>query len=298
MLLAFVLAWLSLSSEVRIWHVFVMATLLGVVNAFDIPARQSFLVELVGKNDLMNAIALNSSMFHGARAIGPAISGLLIVWIGEGWCFFGNGVSYIAVIVGLFLMTQTPRLRGGAKKFSSDRIVEGFRYAAVTAPIRVLLVHIGLASLFGIPFTVLMPIFADRILKGGPSGFGILIGASGVGSVAAAMLLAARTQVEGLGRILMFATAGFGLGLIAFSHSNKFWLSAACLVAIGFSLMTVMGSANTLIQSMVPDSLRGRVMSVYSMMLMGMAPLGALLAGVLESRLGAPRRFSSAAFAA
>lgn len=289
MALALSLAALTLTGDVRIRHVFVLATLLGVVNAFDVPARQSFLVELVGKSDLMNAIALNSSMFHAARMVGPAVSGLLIAYVSEGWCFLGNGLSYIAVIAGLMAMTGTAgAVREKRKESVSQTLLEGFRYVGETTPIRVILVHIGVTSLIGVPYIVLMPIFADRILHGGPGGYGVLMAASGLGSLAAALTLASRTKVQGLGKWITISTATFGIGLVAFSHSTRFWLSAGLLVVIGFSLMLQMGAANTLVQSMVPDRLRGRVMSVYSMMLMGMAPLGALVAGQLEKRLGAP----------
>jgi MFS family permease len=288
MLLAFVLAWLTLSGKVQVWHVFVLAALLGVVNAFDIPGRQSFLVDMVGKGDLMNAIALNSSMFNGARVVGPAVAGILVARIGEGWCFFVNGVSYIAVIIGLFLMkVECPRR---APKHSSplDDMVEGFRFVSQTAPIRALLLLLGLVSLAGMPYVVLMPIFADRILHGGARGLGILMGATGVGALLGALTLAFRSGVKGLGRLVMWCCAGFGASLVLFSLSRSFWLAVILLLPVGYFIMLQMACSNTLIQVMVPDSLRGRVMAVYSMMFMGMAPIGALLGGALSDRLGAP----------
>src|ERR1700694_4203879 len=288
MLLALVLAALTLTHSVQVWHIFVLAALLGVVNAFDIPGRQSFLVDMVGKEDLMNAIALNSSMFNGARVIGPAVAGVLVAKIGEGWCFFVNGVSYIAVIIGLLLMkVECPRR---APKHSSplDDMVEGFRFVIHTAPIRALLLLLGLVSLTGMPYVVLMPIFADHILHGGARGLGILMGGTGVGALLGALTLAFRSGVKGLGRWIMWCCAGFGAGLGLFSLSRSFWLSVILLLPVGYFIMLQMACSNTLIQVMVPDALRGRVMAVYSMMFMGMAPIGALLGGALSDRLGAP----------
>ena len=287
MVLAFILAALTLTQRITVPEIFVLALLLGVVNAFDLPGRQSFLVEMVGKDDLMNAIALNSSMFNGARVVGPAIAGILVAKIGEGWCFFANAASYIAVIIGLLLMQVAPRpVRPMGSAIA--HVIEGFRFVRHTAPIRALLLLVGLVSLVAMPYTVLMPIFADKILHGGARGLGILMGATGVGALLAALTLAARTGVYGLGRWVTLACAGFGLSLIAFALSRIFWLSAALLVPAGFCMMLQMSSSNTLIQSMVRDDLRGRVMSVYAMMLIGMAPFGALFAGALADRVGAP----------
>jgi len=288
MILALVLATLTLSRTVQVWHIFVLAALLGVVNAFDIPGRQAFLVDMVGKEDLMNAIALNSSMFNGARIIGPAIAGVLVAKIGEGWCFFANGVSYIAVIIGLLLMRVPRPSRRVAAASPLAHIIEGFRFVRQTTPIRAILLLLGLVSLVAMPYTVLMPIFADRILHSGARGLGILMGATGVGALLGALTLASRSGVHGLGRWVAFSCAGFGVSLILFSFSRNLWLSAALLLPVGFGMMLQMSSSNTLIQAMVPDHLRGRVMAVYSMMFMGMAPFGALLGGALADRLGAP----------
>ena len=296
MILAFILAALTLGRVVQWWHVVVLAALLGVVNAFDIPARQAFIVEMVGKEDLMNAIALNSSMFNGARIIGPAIAGVLVASIGEGWCFFANAVSYIAVIVGLLLMhvERVSRLRESSPL---EHIVEGFQYVRRTLPIRDLLLLLGLISLVGMPYSVLMPIFADRILHSGARGLGILMGASGVGALMGALMLAAKSGVRGLGRWVAVSAAAFGVTLIVFSWSHRLWLSTFLLVPVGMAMMVEMAASNTLIQAMVPDELRGRVMAVYSMMFMGMAPLGALFAGSLADRLGAPLTVSIGAVA-
>jgi MFS family permease len=287
MIFAFILAFLTLTERVQIWHLFVLASCFGLANAFDIPTRQAFAVDMVGKEDLINAIALNSSMFNGARIVGPAIAGILVAAVGEGWCFFANAVSYIAVIVGLLMMKITPVTRKQASSAFSH-IAEGFRYVATTKPIRALLLLLGLVSLTGMPYAVLMPIFADQYLGGGSSTLGFLMGASGVGALTAALVLASRKAVFGLGRWVAFACGGFGVSLVLFSLSRSFWLSAALLVPVGFSMMTQMSSSNTLVQAMIPDELRGRVMSVYSMMFMGMAPFGALLAGSLAGLIGAP----------
>ena len=288
MLLALALASLTLTGTVRIWHIFVLAALLGMVNAFDIPARQSFIVDMVARADLMNAIALNSSMFNASRVVGPAIAGILVAVIGEGWCFFANGVSYIAVIVGLLLMRVEPHQRVTDGGSPLANIVEGFRFVIRNRPIHALLILLGIAAMTGMPFTVLMPVFADRILHGGPKALGWLTGCAGIGALAAALLLASRQTLKGLTVWIAAASMAFGAGLIVFALSRTFWFSAVILVPVGFSLMLQMGSSNTLIQSMVPDHLRGRVMSVYSMMIMGMAPFGGLLAGIVADRLGAP----------
>ena len=287
MLLAGLLAVLTLTGRVHVWHIFVLAALLGVVNAFDIPGRQSFLVDMVGKEDLMNAIALNSSMFNGARIIGPAVAGILVARIGEGWCFAANSISYIAVIVGLILMkVHCPRRTSGQSPI--EDIIEGFRWVSQTKIIRALLMLLGLISLVGMPYTVLMPIFADKILHGGARGLGILMGATGVGALFGALTLATKTGVKGLGRWVMLSCASFGVSLFLFSFSTWFWISVMLLLPAGYSMMLQMACSNTLIQSMVPDQLRGRVMAVYSMMFMGMAPIGALCGGALANRFGAP----------
>jgi MFS family permease len=288
MLLALTLATLTLTHRIQIWHIFVLSTLLGAVNSFDIPARQAFIVEMVGKTDLMNAIALNSSMFNASRVLGPAIAGILVATIGEGWCFFANGVSYIAVLIGLALMTVPPRQRTEVMASPLAHLLEGFRFVLQSVPIHLLLALLGVVSLTGMPYTVLMPIFADRILHGGATALGSLMGCTGIGALIGALTLASRTNLKGLGRWVAFSALGFGASLIAFSSSRIFWLSAVLLIPAGFCLMIEMGSSNTLIQSMVPDRLRGRVMSVYSMMFMGMAPIGSLLAGASAERFGAP----------
>jgi len=287
MVLTFILAGLTLTHVVQVWHVILLGALMGVVNAFDIPARQAFIVDMVSREDLVNAIALNSSMFNGARVIGPALAGIAVAEVGEGWCFFANGISFLAVIAGLLMMTALrPRL--ALQGSPVQNIIEGFRFVAGTGPVRALMLLLGLISFTGMPYAVLMPVFADQILHGGARALGLLMGASGLGALCAAILLATRKSVSGLGRWVAIACNSFGVALILFSFSRNFWLSVALLVPVGFSIMLEMSSSNTLIQSMVPDHLRGRVMAVYSMMFMGMAPLGALLAGSMAHAIGAP----------
>ncbi len=311
MLLAFVLAALTLTHHITVPEIFVLAALLGVVNAFDIPGRQSFLVDMVGKEDLMNAIALNSSMFNGARVVGPAVAGILVARLGEGWCFFVNGVSYIAVIAGLLMMNVHAPARISTKTPPWEHIKEGFQFVNRTAPIRALVILLGLVSVSGMPYSVLMPIFADRILHHGGQELaaligshdlgavrlGILMGAAGVGALFGALTLTLRQGVKGLGRWVSVCCAGFGISLILFSFSTSFWLSVGLLLPVGYFIMLQMASSNTLIQVMVPDALRGRMMAVYSMMFMGMAPLGALLGGALSDRVGAPLTVAIGGFA-
>jgi len=287
-LLALGLAVLTLSGRITVPALLVIAGLLGVVNAMDIPARQAFVVEMVGREDLINAIALNSTAFNGARVVGPAVAGLLVAAIGEGWCFLVNSVSFLAVIGSLLRMRLAAAPPRPAHSPLFESAIAGFRYVAATRPVRALLLLLGLVSFTGMPYVVLMPIFADRILGGGPSGLGILMGATGVGALGGALALAARERVSGLGKWVAVSAGGFGLALIGFSASRTFWLSAALLVPVGFFLMSQMAASNTLIQSMVPDAFRGRVMALYAMMFMGMAPFGALVSGAAADRFGAP----------
>jgi MFS family permease len=242
---------------------------------------------MVGKEDLMNAIALNSSIFNGARVIGPTVAAILMPILGIGWCFGANAISYVAVIAGLLLM-KVQCERRISKNSALEDIVEGFRWVNGVKVIRALLLLIGLVSLVGMPYTVLMPVFADQILHRGATGLGILMGATGVGALLGALTLASKTDVKGLGRWVAITCAAFGISIIAFSFSRYFWLSVALLLPAGFSMMLQMACSNTLIQTMVPDQLRGRVMSLYSMMFMGMAPIGALCGGALAHRMGAP----------
>lgn len=288
MLVAFLLAVLTLTHRVQVWQIMALAACGGIINAFDIPARQAFLIDMVGREDLLNAIALNSSMFNGARIIGPAIAGIVVAAVGEGWCFMANSLSYIAVITGLLLMKLPKREVRLRETSPLQDVLEGFRFVKNAGPIRAILLLLGLVSLVGMPYAVLMPVFAAQILHGSAKALGILMGATGVGALLGAASLAARVGVKGLGKLIGFAAGGFGLALIAFSFSRVFWLSALLLVPVGLCMMVQMASSNTLVQSMVPDALRGRVISVYSMMFMGMAPFGAFFAGAIAHHIGAP----------
>lgn len=287
MVLTFILAGLTLTHVVQAWHVILLGALMGIVNAFDIPARQAFTLDMVSREDLLNAIALNSSIFNGARVVGPALAGIVVAEFGEGWCFFANGVSFLAVIAGLLMMTALPA-RPALQGSPRQNITEGFRFAARTSPVRALMLLLGLISFTGTPCVVLMPLFADQVLHRGASSLGLLMGASGVGALCAAIMLSTKKGVSSLGGWIAVASISFGVALTLFSLSRIFWLSVALLVFAGFSITLEMASSNTLIQSMVPDHLRGRVMAVYSIMFMGMVPLGALLAGSLAHAIGAP----------
>jgi MFS family permease len=288
MVLAFILAVLTLTHRIQVWEIMVLAAGLGIVNAFDIPARQAFLMDMVGREDLMNAIALNSSMFNGARILGPAVAGIVVAWVGEGWCFFANAISYIAVIAGLLMMKVKHPANLANEGSPVEHIIEGFRFVLDKAPIKSILLLLGLVSLVGMPYSVLMPVFAKEILHGGARELGMLMGATGIGALLGALSLAARVGVRGLGRLIAICAGGFGVSLILFSSSRYFWLSMVFLVPVGFTMMVQMASSNTLLQSMVPDQMRGRVIALYSMMFMGMAPFGAFFAGAIAHRIGAP----------
>jgi MFS family permease len=288
MILPLILAALVFTGRVQVWHVMALAATLGVVNAFDVPARQSFVVEMVGKDDLVNAIALNSSIVNAARAIGPAVAGILVAAVGEGWCFLLNGLSYIAVITGLLLMKLPPRLKTDHPKPALADLTHGFRFVRRTMPVRDLLLMVGLVSFAGLPYSTLMPIFAKDILHGGARGLGLLMACAGAGSLAGALTLASRSSIRGLGRIVAASALIFGVALTAFAMSKLFWLSALILPIVGMSMITQAASTNTLIQSMVPDAMRGRVMAIYAMMFMGMSPIGSLVEGWIAGRIGAP----------
>jgi MFS family permease len=289
MIQAFILALLTLTGMIAIWHIVLLALFLGFVNAFDMPTRQAFVVEMVDKGeDLGNAIALNSFLFNGARLLGPSIGGLLISLLGEGMCFLVNGISFIAVIGALLAMNMTGRKTGSKRFHVLKGLKEGFRYAFGFPPIRSLLFLLALVSLTGVPYTVLMPVFAKNILHGGPQTLGFLMGASGVGAVVGALYLASRRSVLGLGKIIVVALNIFGFGLIAFSLSRVLILSIFLMIFVGFGMMVQMASSNTIIQTIVEEDKRGRVMSFYTMAFMGTVPFGSLFAGSLASKIGAP----------
>ncbi len=290
MLQSAALAVLALTGYIKIWHVVALAVFQGLINAFDMPARQAFVVQMVtDRADLPNAIALNSSLINASRLLGPSIGGVIIAWAGEGWCFAIDAVSYLAVIGSLLAMTVTAaeELPGKGRNMLLQ-LKEGFKYAAGFQPIRNILLLLAFVSLVGFPYTVLMPVFANEILGGGPYTLGWLMAATGVGALIGAMFLAARRSILGLGRFIPGAAAVFGAGLIAFSFSRVIWLSLVLLVITGLGFMVQMAVSNTLIQTIVEEDKRGRVMSFYTMAFMGTAPFGSLIAGSVADRIGAP----------
>ncbi len=290
MLQSFALAALALSGTIRVTHVLLLSCLQGLINAFDTPARQAFVVEMVeDRQDLPNAIALNSSMVNGARLVGPSVAGMLIAAAGEGWCFFVDGVSYLAVIASLLMMRLPPARPRGPAQRALQELHDGVRYAFGFAPIRSVLLLLALVSLMGVPYTVLMPLMAGRVLHGGAHTLGFLMGATGVGALGGAVYLASRRSVVGLGRVIPLAAGLFGAGLIAFSLSRSVALSLVLMMMTGSGFMVQMASSNTIIQTIVREDMRGRVMAFYTMAFMGAAPFGSLLAGALAARVGAPR---------
>jgi MFS family permease len=284
------LAVLALTRVINIWHVIWLSVFQGLINAFDMPARQAFLIEMIEKReDLPNAIALNSSMVNAARLLGPSIGGVIIAAVGEGWCFMIDALSYGAVIASLLAMNVKPRI---LKRVSEANVIEqlreGWRYASRFAPIRKVLLLLALVSLVGMPYTVLMPVFANEILHGGPNTLGLLMAASGVGALVGAMFLAARRSVLGLGKYIPLMAGLFGAGLVSFSFSRVVWLSLLLMVLTGLGFMVQMAASNTVLQTIVEEDKRGRVMSFYTMAFMGTAPFGSLLAGSVADRIGAP----------
>lgn len=297
MLQAATLAVLVLTEIIQIWHVLALSAFLGIVNGYDIATRQAFVIQMVDKRkDVSNAIALNSSMFNLARLVGPAVAGLLIAAVGEGIVFMINTVSYITVIGSLLLMRLKPFKPQIQKRKIWHSLQEGFGYAFGFPPIRALLGIVAFLSLFGMPFSVLMPVFARDILHGNANTLGYLMGASGVGALAGAMFLAQRKTVVGLGKIMIYTMFTFSLGLIVFSFSEVLLISLACMVITGFGMIVTMASCNTLLQTIVDDDKRGRVMSLYSMAFMGMAPLGSMLAGSVAEYIGVNYTLAACAF--
>ena len=296
MVFSFVLAVLTLSGRVQVWHVFTIAALMGVVNAFDFPVRQAFVAELVQKEDLMSAVTLNSSMINSARTIGPGIGGLLVASVGEGWCFLGNALSYVAVIIGLLMIKAESKPRRPAQHFRAG-VMEAFNFVRHTGPVGALLVLLGLISFMGLRYEILMPVYAQEMLHGGPREFGLLMGASGVGAIIGSLVLATLGDVRTLGDWVALAAAGFGGSLVLLSFSHSFGLSLVVMLLIGFTMVTQLDASNTLVQRMVPDDMRGRVMAIWTMMLSGLAPFGSLLVGVLAQRFTARRTFAAGGMA-
>jgi MFS family permease len=288
MLLAFLLAVLTLTNVVHVWHLIAITLLVGIVNAFDVPIRQAFFVQMVGKEDLPNAIALNSSIFNGARVVGPAIAGFAIAWVGEGWCFFLNGLSFLAVIFALMAMKIEQQERKDSGESPLQSLLQGFRFAMKDRPIRSTLLLMSMLSVFGLQYSVFMPIFAEDVLHSGARGLGFLMSAAGVGAVLGALQFAARTAYRGLAKWIAAMSVICSVCLLIFSQSKIFWLSIVVLFIVGFAATSQMAATNTTVQNRSPDALRGRLMAVYATMFMGVQPLGALLAGGIAKRLGAP----------
>jgi MFS family permease len=290
MLQAAILVVFTMTGVIAVWHILLLSVFLGLVNAFDIPARQSFLIQMVeGREGLSGAIGLNSSMFNAARLVGPAIAGFLIAAVGEATCFFLNAVSYLAVLAALLAMRLPPRPAAKPPQHVLHELLAGVRYAFGFPPIRDILLLLTAVNLVAMPLTVLLPVFATTVLHGGPDTLGLLTSALGMGALIGALALASRKTVLGLGRRIAWASGAFGLSLIAFSLSGVLWLSLLILVTSGLAVMTETAASNTVLQTIVDDDKRGRVMSFYAMAFLGVAPLGSLLAGTLASHLGVTR---------
>ena len=289
MLQSFALAFFTLSGTITIWHILVLYLIQGLVNAVDIPARQAFVVHMVeSREDLTNAIALNSSMVNLARLIGPSIAGIIIAASNEGICFVVDGISYFAVILALLAMRITLAVRERERKNLFEDLNEGIRYAFGFKPIRAPLMLLALVSLVGAPYSVLMPVFATDILHGGPRTLGFLVGMSGIGALTGALRLASRKSIVGIGKWIAGCAAGFGIGLMIFAWSQSLALSIPMMAVTGFCMITTMASVNTVLQTLTEDHMRGRVMSLFAMCFMGMMPLGSLISGELArpDRLG------------
>jgi len=285
MVLAFILAFLTFTGLVRVWHVMILALCLGLVNAFDMPTRQSFVKEMVGKEDLWNAIALNSSMFNAARILGPAVAGILISLVGEAGCFFINGLSFLAVIASLFLMRMQDLVYRSDNSSFLASLKQGVSYIKGNKRVLALILMVSTMSIFGFSYAVLMPIFARDILKAGASGLGFLMSAIGIGAIAAGLGLASRKAEEKL-KYMQAGIIVFFITLFLFSFSRNFFFSLLFLVGTGWGMISIIATCNTLLQEIIPDELRGRVLSFYTMMFMGTMPIGSFLAGTLGQTLG------------
>jgi MFS family permease len=289
MVQSFALAALALSGAINIWWIILMVLFQGLINAFDMPARQAFVIEMIERRaDLGNAIALNSSMVNGARLVGPAIAGLVIAAMGEGYCFLIDGISYIAVVISLLAM-RLPKVRAPrTEKRVHQELAEGWRYIIESPVIRSILTLLALLSLIAMPYTVLMPIVAGQVLHGGAHTLGFLMGASGVGALISAVTLVLRKSVLGLGRMIALSAGLFGGGLMLLSTSRILWLSLALMVVTGFGMMQQLAASNTILQTIVADDKRGRVMAFYTLAVLGVTPIGSLCAGLAAASMGAP----------
>jgi MFS family permease len=286
---ASILAFLVLTHQIQVWHIMVLSVFLGIIFSFDIPIRQAFTVEMIeDREDLGNAIALNSSMLNAARLIGPSIAGILIASVGEGVCFLLNAVSFIPVILSLAAMRVASLQTPVSSRHIFVELKEGLSYAFSFAPIKWILILLSMISLMGVPYQVLMPVFARDIFHGGPNTLGFLMGMSGLGALIGAIFLAARNSVVGLVRIIAWTAVLFGVTIVIFSFSRSFWFAMPVILLSGFGVMVNMAACNTILQTVVDEDKRGRVMGLYTMAFMGTMPFGSLLAGILAARIGAP----------
>ncbi|MEW6708873.1 MAG: MFS transporter [Candidatus Riflebacteria bacterium] len=289
MIQAILLTALYFSGNIQVWQIVVLSVFLGVINAFDIPARHSFVVEIVEKReDLGNAIALNSSMVTCARLLGPSLAGILIASVGEGVCFLINGFSYLFVILSLIGMKNLPVALKKHEKPVFKELKEGFKYTFSKLPMRASIFLVALSSFFGVPYVVLMPVMTREVLHSGAQTYGFLMGSSGIGALAGALFLASRKDQAGLEKVIPSAAAIFGVGLLLFSYSRSVVLSLFLIPVIGLGMMVQMASSNTLLQTQVDDQMRGRVLSFYTMAFMGTVPFGSFVAGMAADQIGAP----------
>ena len=292
MIQAFMLAVLSLSGAITVWQIMVLSIFLGLINSFDMPVRNAFVIDMVDKKDLSNAIALNSLMFNGARLLGPSLAGVLIALVGEGTCFLINSLSFLAVIAALSAMRLEAKKAPQKRESVVNGLREGFMYVANHAPIRYILLLVTLISVMGMSYATLMPVFARDVLGGGPHTLGFLMGAVGIGALIGGSYLALRKNIRGLEKVIPAMAFIFGASLIAFSFSRTLWISLLLMLIVGFGMIAQMASSNTLLQSLADDDKRGRVMSFYTVAFMGMVPFGSLLAGAMADKIGAPLALS------
>jgi MFS family permease len=287
---ALLLGVLTLSGTVELWHVLAISVVMGTAFAFDAPARQSFTVEMVGKSDLMNAVALNSAIFNGARVIGPSVGAVILAWQGPGWAFIANSVTYTAVLTGLLMMKMPRYVRRMETVGRTERVMEGLRYVRKHENLGTLMVIVAIVSIFAFPYTVLMPVFAERILMVGEQGYGTMMAVAGVGSLIGALSLAVQSGRASTkrGRIIFTGVLGLPVSLAIFALSTNYLLSLAALAVVGWTMISINATINTLVQTSVPDELRGRVNGVFAFLFIGMAPAGNLQAGILADWFGAP----------
>ncbi len=286
MVQALALAFLTLTGRVQVWHVLALAGLLGVINAFDMPGRQALVIQMTSKEDLLNAISLNSAVFNAARVVGPGIAGLVVAAVGEGMCFFLNAVSFLAVI-GSLLAMRLPPFERPAPQSPWTQLADGFRYAGRNRAVGRVLALMGAATLSGMPLLVLIPFFADDMFHRGSAGLGFLMASMGVGAVIGTLMLARQTRLSALPRVMVWSGVAVGVAYVAFAFSFSFWLSLAVMGVIGYFVMQQMASANTTIQTLIEDEYRGRMMALYAMTVVGLGPFGSLAAGALAGRFGA-----------